>query len=270
MLLPALFSLCWWRMADPGGTPSRSSCSARGGPAPPPTGRRALCPRSPQPWLELHLQLVRWPPPPLLCCAMTLRRIIVRVLKQVHSSCWYQSVLTLEGHAGVPQVVWVGHAVCDDSALKGNHWFVFCQRLWYRWMNSEEAVWGERFTNHPTHHHCYTLSCVCNIFFRDFKDKFTIFAPCALIRCESSSQDECRGALQHSPHSAQILRETLETLEWERKSESADPHWWGWVDQLSFTVTAWWCQSPLQYYTYLHKYQNMSGQFLCLRCADDR
>lgn len=41
----------------------------------------------------------------------------------------------------VPQVVWIGHPMGDDSALQCNHWFVFCQCLCYWWMNSEDSIW---------------------------------------------------------------------------------------------------------------------------------
>lgn len=102
----------------------------------------------------------------------------------------------------IPQVVWIGHAMCDNSALECNHWFVFCQRLWYRWMNSEEAVYKEKswFINH---HYCYQFVMNCYTFI--WEDTFTIFAKSALISCNSSSQDECRGSLQ-DPHSVQIWK----------------------------------------------------------------
>lgn len=61
-------TLCWARRADPGGTPSRSSCTERGAPAPPMSGRRGPRPRSPPPWLGWLLLFSRWLPPPLQFC----------------------------------------------------------------------------------------------------------------------------------------------------------------------------------------------------------
>lgn len=44
----------------------------------------------------------------------------------------------------VPQVVRVGHAMCDDGALQRHHRLVVCQRLCYQRMNSEQGLWEER------------------------------------------------------------------------------------------------------------------------------
>ena len=74
ILMILCVSLCRWRRADHDGTPSGSSCSWRGGRAPPPTDRHGLHPRSPQLWLEWLPQLSRWPPPPSLCCIKTFKR----------------------------------------------------------------------------------------------------------------------------------------------------------------------------------------------------
>lgn len=69
-----------------------------------------------------------------------------------HNKCHCQTVQTIwpdqpdetRQTAWIPQVVWIGHAMCNNSALKCNNRFVFCQRLWYRRMNSEETLWEKR------------------------------------------------------------------------------------------------------------------------------
>lgn len=130
-------SLCWGRRADHDGTPSGSSCSGQGGRAPLTTGRHGLHPLSLPPWLEWLLRLSQWPPPPLLCCIKTLTVLNASKKKKFKNETLID---TWRLHHKVPQVVWIGHAMCDDGALQCDHWFVFCQSLWYQWMNSEEAV----------------------------------------------------------------------------------------------------------------------------------
>lgn len=125
-------SLCWGRRADHVGTPSEGSCSLQGGGALLTTDRHGPRPLSLPLWLEWPLRLLQWPPPPLLCC--------IKILAAINAGKMESSIDTLRVPHEVPQVVWIGHAMCDDGALQCNHRFVFSQSLWYQWMNPEEGV----------------------------------------------------------------------------------------------------------------------------------
>lgn len=125
-------SLCWGCRADHDGTPSGGSCSRQDGGALLTTDRHGPCPLSLPPWLVWPLRLSQWPPPPLLCC--------IKTLTAINTGKTESFIDTWRVPQEVPQVVRIGHAMCDDGALQCNHRFVFSQSLWYQRMNAEEGV----------------------------------------------------------------------------------------------------------------------------------
>lgn len=169
-------SLCWWRRADLGGTPSGSCRSGRGGRAPLRTNPHRLHPRSLPRWPEWLPLLSQWPPPPWPCCgelqslSFGLKQ---RVPEFTDSRRWFEA----------PQVVWIGHAMCDDGALQRHHRLVVGQCLRDSWMNSEEAVWEK--TSHIIN---LWWIIMCTDVMRMYCI-FTIFAQLTLISCDSSFQD---------------------------------------------------------------------------------